>query len=128
MAHWYSLVGRNTNREKRFHHLVNMYLMTWTWAFIMRVSPSLNPSETFESSINFFQPQSCSFFQNRCKVSAGFYILSLINQEGTHFTSTEGIFNQPTRIFGFLWISIHNGYCKLSKMTPTCWRTEKVFI
>lgn len=46
------------------------YLITWTWALIMRVSASINPSKTFESSINFFQPQSCSFFQNRCSVSA----------------------------------------------------------
>lgn len=44
-------------------------LITWTWALIISVSESRKPSNTFDSSINFFQPQSCSFFQKRCNVS-----------------------------------------------------------
>lgn len=44
--------------------------MTWTWAFMSRVLLTVNPSRTLLSSINFFQPQSCSFLQNLCNVSA----------------------------------------------------------
>lgn len=43
--------------------------MTWTWALMTSVSATVNPSSTLDSSMNFFQPQSCSFLQNRCKVS-----------------------------------------------------------
>lgn len=55
---------------KRSKNKVIVNLITWTWAFIISVSASINPSSTFEISINFFHPQSCSFFQNRCNVSA----------------------------------------------------------
>ena len=43
--------------------------ITCTWALITSVSATVNPSRTFESSMNFFHPQSCSFLQNRCRVS-----------------------------------------------------------
>jgi hypothetical protein len=45
--------------------------MTCTCALITSVSFTVKPSSTFDSSINFFQPQSCSFLQKRCSVSAG---------------------------------------------------------
>ena len=45
-------------------------LMTWTWALMMSVSSTVKPSSTLLSSMNFFQPQSCSFLQKRCSVSA----------------------------------------------------------
>eukprot|EP00983_Pelagomonas_calceolata_P068820 1150099-Pelagomonas_calceolata.AAC.8 len=35
-----------------------------------RVSATVKPSSTLDSSMNFFQPQSCSFLQKRCSVSA----------------------------------------------------------
>jgi hypothetical protein len=44
--------------------------MTWTCALMTRLSPSVKPSSTLPSSMNFFQPQSCSFLQKRCSVSA----------------------------------------------------------
>mmetsp|Transcript_78822 Transcript_78822/g.190949 ORF Transcript_78822/g.190949 Transcript_78822/m.190949 type:complete len:291 (-) Transcript_78822:350-1222(-) len=43
--------------------------ITCTCALITSVSATVNPSITFESSMNFFQPQSCSFLQNRWSVS-----------------------------------------------------------
>ena len=45
-------------------------LMTWTWALMTSVLATVKPSSTLDSSINFFQPQSCSFLQKRCRVSA----------------------------------------------------------
>lgn len=73
--------------------------MTWTWAFIIRVSASINPSNTFDSSMNFFHPQSCSFFQNRCNVSAEFTFNQLhrcrnLKKKKTH-TSKPKLTNQP---------------------------------
>jgi len=47
----------------------NRYLTTWTWTLMVRTSSTIKPSCNFDSSINFFHPQSCSFFQNRCSVS-----------------------------------------------------------
>lgn len=44
--------------------------MTWTCALMTSVSATVNPSSTLLSSMNFFQPQSCSFLQKRCSVSA----------------------------------------------------------
>ena len=44
--------------------------MTWTWALMTRVLDTVKPSSTLFSSMNFFQPQSCSFLQNLCSVSA----------------------------------------------------------
>mmetsp|Transcript_8792 Transcript_8792/g.22636 ORF Transcript_8792/g.22636 Transcript_8792/m.22636 type:complete len:218 (-) Transcript_8792:923-1576(-) len=44
-------------------------LITWTWALITNVSDTVKPSRTFDSSMNFFHPQSCSFLQNRWRVS-----------------------------------------------------------
>ena len=44
--------------------------MTWTWALMTRVLLTVKPSSTLLSSMNFFQPQSCSFLQKRCSVSA----------------------------------------------------------
>ena len=35
-----------------------------------RVLATVKPSSTLDSSMNFFQPQSCSFLQNLCSVSA----------------------------------------------------------
>ena len=49
---------------------VAAYLMTWTCALMTSVLATVKPSSTLESSMNFFQPQSCSFLQNLCKVSA----------------------------------------------------------
>ena len=46
------------------------YLITWTWALMTRVLLTVKPSSTLLSSMNFFQPQSCSFLQKRCSVSA----------------------------------------------------------
>lgn len=46
------------------------HLMTWTWALMTSVLETVKPSSTLFSSINFFQPQSCSFLQNLCSVSA----------------------------------------------------------
>ena len=46
------------------------HLMTWTWALITSVLLTVKPSSTLLSSMNFFQPQSCSFLQKRCRVSA----------------------------------------------------------
>ena len=46
------------------------YRMTCTWALMTSVSATVKPSSTLESSINFFHPQSCSFLQKRCSVSA----------------------------------------------------------
>ena len=46
-------------------------LMTWTCALMTRVLDTVKPSSTLFSSMNFFQPQSCSFLQNLCSVSAG---------------------------------------------------------
>ena len=46
------------------------HLMTWTCALMTRVLLTVNPSSTLLSSMNFFQPQSCSFLQKRCSVSA----------------------------------------------------------
>mmetsp|Transcript_23473 Transcript_23473/g.58159 ORF Transcript_23473/g.58159 Transcript_23473/m.58159 type:complete len:284 (+) Transcript_23473:1497-2348(+) len=43
--------------------------ITCTCALITKVSATVNPSSTLDSSINFFHPQSCSFLQNRCRVS-----------------------------------------------------------
>jgi hypothetical protein len=45
--------------------------MTWTCALMTRVSDTVNPSSTLDSSMNFFHPQSCSFLQKRCSVSGG---------------------------------------------------------
>ena len=45
-------------------------LMTWTCALMTSVLATVKPSSTLDSSINFFQPQSCSFLQKRCRVSA----------------------------------------------------------
>ena len=44
--------------------------MTCTCALMTSVSDTVKPSKTLESSMNFFHPQSCSFLQNRCRVSA----------------------------------------------------------
>ncbi len=44
--------------------------MTWTWALMTSVLATVKPSSTLDSSMNFFQPQSCSFLQKRCRVSA----------------------------------------------------------
>lgn len=44
--------------------------MTWTCALMTSVSATVKPSNTLLSSMNFFQPQSCSFLQKRCSVSA----------------------------------------------------------
>mmetsp|Transcript_10448 Transcript_10448/g.28560 ORF Transcript_10448/g.28560 Transcript_10448/m.28560 type:complete len:216 (-) Transcript_10448:528-1175(-) len=43
--------------------------MTCTCALMTRVSATVKPSSTLDSSMNFFQPQSCSFLQKRCSVS-----------------------------------------------------------
>ena len=45
-------------------------LMTWTCALMTSVLATVKPSSTLDSSMNFFQPQSCSFLQKRCRVSA----------------------------------------------------------
>ena len=55
--------------------------MTCTCALITRVSDTVKPSSTLESSMNFFQPQSCSFLQKRWRVSE--YLLFL----GSLFTT-----------------------------------------
>ena len=44
--------------------------MTWTWALMTKVFDTVKPSSTLFSSMNFFQPQSCSFLQNLWSVSA----------------------------------------------------------
>jgi len=44
--------------------------MTCTWAFMTRVLFTVKPSSTLFTSMNFFHPQSCSFLQKRCSVSA----------------------------------------------------------
>lgn len=64
------------------------HLITCTWAFITRVSATVNPSSTFDSSMNFFHPQSCSFLQNRCNVSGILHI--------TH-TWKCGLSNEPSQ-------------------------------
>lgn len=93
-----------------------LYLITWTWALIIKVSASIKPSSTFDSSINFFHPQSCSFFQNRCNVSSSFNEM----YQGPACSRKENNDNNwvNTRIFGFFWIFIHNSDCELGKMTP----------
>lgn len=84
----------------------------------MRVSASIKPSNTFESSMNFFQPQSCSFFQNRCKVSVQIFFIPQVMLSCNEKNLKSNV-KKPTRIFWFLWILIHHCYCKLCKMTPT---------
>jgi hypothetical protein len=44
--------------------------ITCTCAFTTRRPAVMKPSLILFSSMNFFQPQSCSFLQNRCSVSA----------------------------------------------------------
>ncbi len=46
------------------------HLMTWTCALMTSVLATVKPSITLLSSMNFFQPQSCSFFEKRWSVSA----------------------------------------------------------
>lgn len=55
--------------------------ITCTCALITSVSATVNPSNTLLNSMNFFQPQSCSFLQKRCNVSL--YLLFL----GSLFTT-----------------------------------------
>lgn len=92
------------------------YLMTWTWAMISRTSSTRKPSWIFDSSINFFHPQSCSFFQNLCSVSAKLFsqLLKLAVFLRRKITSV-----QLTWIFNFLWIKIAHSYSKLGKMAPS---------
>ena len=52
------------------HASGGVHLITWTWALMTRVLLTVKPSSTLLSSMNFFQPQSCSFLQKRCSVSA----------------------------------------------------------
>jgi hypothetical protein len=54
---------------QRFRILI-AHRMTWTCALMTRVLLTVKPSSTLLSSMNFFQPQSCSFLQKRCSVSA----------------------------------------------------------
>ena len=46
------------------------HLITCTCALMTKVLFTVKPSSTLFSSMNFFQPQSCSFLQNLCSVSA----------------------------------------------------------
>lgn len=57
-------------RSARWLARVDTHLMTCTCALMTRVLLTVKPSSTLLSSMNFFQPQSCSFLQKRCKVSA----------------------------------------------------------
>jgi hypothetical protein len=52
------------------HPVPNTHMMTCTCALITSVSATVKPSSTLDSSMNFFHPQSCSFLQNTCSVSA----------------------------------------------------------
>ena len=58
--------------SKHLNGLAIFSWITWTCALMTKVSATVNPSKTLPSSINFFHPQSCSFLQNRCKVSEYF--------------------------------------------------------
>ena len=71
-----------------------------------RVSATVNPSSTLDSSMNFFHPQSCSFLQKRCRVSE--YLLFF----GSLFTTA--IVNcakwlQPERKKGASGVSLGRG-------------------